>query len=88
MEIINLITLLGGVMISIISFFLKKTMDELKDVKNIAYENKTKLSILENDHFNKYSHMNEKFDALYEAVRDLTNEIKALNKELNKKKDQ
>lgn len=87
MEIINLLTLIGGVMLGVISYFLKRTMDELKEVKNVAYDAKNKLSILENDHINKYSHLNEKFDALYEAVKDLTNEIKSLTKELNKKKD-
>ena len=87
MEMINLLTLIGGVMLGVISYFLKRTMDELKEVKNVAYEARNELNILKNDHINKYEHMTEKFDTLCESVRDLTKEIKELNKELNKKKD-
>ena len=87
METINLINFLGASMLGIISYFLKRTMDELKDVKQIASENKSKILVLENDYINKYSHLTEKFDILCESVRDLTSEIKELNKELNKKKD-
>ncbi len=87
MEVIDFLTLIGGVMLGIISYFLKRTMDELKEVKDVAYSAKNDLSLLKNDHINKYEHMTEKFDTLCESVRDLTREIKELNKELNKKKD-
>lgn len=87
MEVIDLLTLVGGIMMTIISYFLKRTMDELKEVKSVAYDAKNELSVLKNDHINKYEHMTEKFDTLCESVRDLTKEIKELNKELNKKKD-
>jgi uncharacterized membrane-anchored protein YhcB (DUF1043 family) len=87
MEVIDFLTLIGGVMLGIISYFLKRTMDELKEVKDVAYSAKNDLSLLKNDHINKYEHMTEKFDTLCESVRDLTKEIKELNKELNKKKD-
>jgi hypothetical protein len=87
MEMINLLTFIGGVMMTIISYFLKRTMDELKEVKNVAYDAKNKLSVLENDYINKYEHLTDKFDTLCESVKDLTQEIKELNRELNKKKD-
>jgi uncharacterized membrane-anchored protein YhcB (DUF1043 family) len=87
MEMLDLLTLIGGVMLGIITYFLKRTMDELKEVKDVAYTAKNDLSVLKNDHINKYEHMSEKFDILCESVKDLTKEIKELNKELNKKKD-
>lgn len=87
MELINLSTIIGGLMLSIITYFLKKTMDELKEVKDISSDNKSKILVLQNDYVNKYKHLSEKFDTLCESVRDLTIEIKELNKELNKKKD-
>jgi peptidoglycan hydrolase CwlO-like protein len=87
MEVIDLLTLVGGMMLGVISYFLKRTMDELKEVKSVAYDAKNELSVLKNDHINKYDHLTDKFDTLCESVKDLTKEIKELNKELNKKKD-
>lgn len=80
MEIINILTLIGGVMLSIIGFFLRQTMEELKAVKNLSYKTQNDLNILKNDHINKYDNMTEKFDELKAAVIDLTKEIKELNK--------
>lgn len=73
---------IGGLLITIIGYFLKQTMEELKQFKNMAIETKTKLGLLELDHQNKYNHLNEKIDALYDAIKDLTLEIKDLNKKI------
>jgi hypothetical protein len=73
---------LGGILITVIGYFLKQTMEELKHFKNMAIETKTKLGLLELDHQNKYNHLNEKIDALYDAIKDLTLEIKDLNKKI------
>jgi len=73
--------------IAIIGYFLKQTMEDLRKVKDLSYENKNKLSVMENDYLNKHNHLSEKFDELYGAVKDLTVEIKSLTKEINKKKD-
>jgi hypothetical protein len=80
METIDILTLIGGLMISIIGYFLKATMDELKAVKNLSYETRNQLDILKNDHANKYSNMTDKFDELKSAIVLLTQEIKELNK--------
>ncbi len=80
MEIINILTAIGGIMLSIIGYFLKQTMEELKAVKNLSYKTQNDLNILKNDHMNKYDNMTEKFDELKAAVIDLTKEIKELNK--------
>jgi len=80
----QLLFVLGGVSISIIGYFLKKTLDELEKVKTITYENKNKLSVIENDYLNKVANLNDKFELLYAAMKDLTNEIKELNKRFQK----
>jgi len=79
MDMIDIFTGIGGIMISIVSYFLKNTMDELKSVKELGYSTKSELDILKNDHINKYSNISEKFDGLKDAVVELTKEIKELN---------
>jgi len=78
----QLLFVLGGVSISIIGYFLKKTLDELEKVKTITYENKNKLSVIEVDYLNKINTLNDKFDDLKEVMKDLTLEIKALNNKM------
>jgi hypothetical protein len=78
----QLLFILGGVSISIIGYFLKKTLDELEKVKSISYENKNKLSVIEVDYLNKINTLNDKFDDLKEVMKDLTIEIKALNNKM------
>lgn len=80
MEVIDILTVIGGLMLSVVGYFLKATMDELKAVKNMSYETKNQLDILKNDHTNKYANMSDKFDELKTAVVELTKEIKELNK--------
>jgi uncharacterized protein YoxC len=78
----ELLTVIGGIMLSVIGFFLKRTMDELKEVKIVAYKTKTKVEVIEKDYINKVENLNEKFDMLYDAVKELTTEIKTLNQRM------
>jgi hypothetical protein len=80
MDIMTILTMIGGVMLTIIGYFLKSTMDDLKSVKSVSFETKSKLALLENDSINKYNNLSEKFDDLKGALIDLTKEIKELNK--------
>ena len=80
MEMIDLLTAIGGIMLAVISWFLKSTMAELKEVKELSYNTKNQLDILKTDLVNKYANMSDKFDELKTAVMDLTKEIKELNK--------
>jgi hypothetical protein len=80
MEVIDILTAIGGLMLGIIGYFLKSTMDDLKSVKSVSFETKSKLALLENDSSNKYNNLSEKFDDLKGALIDLTKEIKELNK--------
>ena len=80
MEVIDILTAIGGLMLGIIGYFLKSTMEELKSVKSLSYETKNQLDILKNDHANKYDNLSDKFESLKDAMVDLTKEIKELNK--------
>ena len=82
MDITILITT-GGILIGIIGYFLNRTMVELDKIKDLCEKNTIKINTLENNH----DHLVDKFDMLYEAVKDLTREIKSLNIQLGKKKD-
>jgi uncharacterized membrane-anchored protein YhcB (DUF1043 family) len=75
----TVIVVIAGIVIGIISYFLNRTMNELDKVKDNSEKNTIKISLLENNH----THLTDKFDLLYEAVRDLTQEIKNLNIQLN-----
>ena len=75
-----ILTVVGGIMLSIIGYFLRATMEELKQIKELSYKTKGDLDLLKNDHNNKYSNMSDKMEELKGAVVDLTKEIKELNK--------
>lgn len=76
----TILTMIGGVMLTILGYFLKSTMDDLKSVKLLTYETKNKLDILQNDHINKHANLTDKFDELKQALNELTKELKELNK--------
>ena len=80
MDMMTLLTMIGGLMLTIIGYFLKATMDELKEIRVLSYKTKSDLELLKNDHINKYANISEKFDSLKDAVVELTKEIKELNK--------
>jgi hypothetical protein len=87
MNINDYILMIIGIMISIIGFFLKNTINELKRIINVTNETKSRLDLIEREYGIKYIHTTEKFDELNNTVKDLIKEIKILNKELHKKKD-
>ena len=79
----TIIVVVAGVAIGIIGYFLNRTMSELDKVKDNSEKNTIRISLVENNHI----HLTDKFDLLYDAVRDLTQEIKNLNIRLSQKKD-
>lgn len=80
MDALNFLTFIGGLSISIIGYFLRQTMADLRSVKEISYDTKAKLSVLENDYINKIAQLNNKFDVLNESIKELTREIKNINR--------
>ena len=84
METMAILTSIGGSMLAIIGYFLKSTMDELKEVKKVTYMTVTKLEVLERDYMLQLKHLNTKLDDLTDVVTDLTKEIKNLNEKVKK----
>lgn len=78
----NVLMLLGGAIFSIIGYFLKKTMDELKEVKSLSYNNKSEIDLLKLDYKNKMDNLTEKFDELKLTMSELIKEIKELNRRI------
>jgi len=79
----TIVVIVVGIVIGIIGYFLNRTMSELDKVKDNSEKNTIRISLVENNHI----HLTDKFDLLYDAVRDLTQEIKNLNIRLAQKKD-
>ena len=82
METIEVFYIIGGIGLSIITFFLRKTMTELENIKEVAYETRNRLNVLENDYTNKVQQLNEKIDDLQMVIRELTLELKEFNKKI------
>jgi phage host-nuclease inhibitor protein Gam len=80
MDGIDILHLIGGLGLSVIAYFLKRTMDEIKEVKQMSYDTKEKVAKIEVDYLNKISNLNEKIDGLQQTIKDLTDELKEYNK--------
>ncbi len=79
MEMMTLLTMIGGIMLSIIGYFLRETMKDLKDVKTLSYENKKRIDLLEREYMLRFDNLTGKFDELKLTMSELIKEIKALN---------
>lgn len=69
-----------GFLISIIGYFLQRLLQDHEKTKEMAIKNQAKLDLVENNH----SHLSNKFDELYDAVKDLTAQIRELTIQLAK----
>lgn len=74
-----LVMLIFGVLISIIGYFLKKTMEDLKDVQNMAQKTKIDLGLVKLDARNKYDNLLEKIQQLFETNKEIISELKQIN---------
>lgn len=70
--------LIFGVLISIIGYFLKETMEDLKDVQNMAQETKIDLGLVKLDTKNKYDNLLEKIEQLFETNKEIISELKQI----------
>ena len=77
-----LVMLIFGVLISIIGYFLKNTMDDLKDVQNMAQETKIELGLVKLDTKNKYDNLLEKFEQLFETNKEIISELKQIKNKI------
>ena len=73
-----LVMLIFGVLISIIGYFLKETMEDLKDVQNMAQETKIDLGLVKLDNKNKYDNLLEKIEQLFETNKEIISELKQI----------
>jgi len=74
--------IIGGLLVSVIAYFLKKTMDQLTGVERQTNENKNQIDLLKIEHKLEMKSLTEKFHELRVAVTDLIKEIKELNKRI------
>ena len=73
-----MITSLFSLGVLIIGYFLRRTMDELGDIKEVATRAKEKVDLLEVDYLNKIDRMNEKIDLLNKSLDKLVDKIEKL----------
>ena len=73
-----LLPTLISIIIGIIGYFLKQTMERVENTQILASKTKSQLDVLINDHNNKHGYLTEKFDDLKDSIVILTNEIKHL----------
>lgn len=76
MTIDQILLILNGILISIVVYFLKQTMTDLKSTTKLAIATKSKLDVLENDHINKHQSLSKDMQKLTEAIEDNTKEMK------------
>jgi hypothetical protein len=90
---VQVVYLGGGVVVTIISYFLKSTIQEFKEnkkdfeseiekLREMCISNTNNLLVLKNDHENKYQHLNSKLDELYSMLKDLIIEVKDINRRI------
>jgi hypothetical protein len=79
MEVMSVVATIGGILLSVIGWFLKRTMEELKEVKSLSLETSTKLKVLEKQYTLELEYLTDKFDDLNDTIKDLIKEIKNLN---------
>ncbi len=77
---LHLLAIIGGAIVSIIGYFLKTTMEDLKEVKTTSYKTKSRLDVIENDYINKIDQLNIRFDMLNDSIKELTAELKEMKK--------
>ena len=79
-----LVMLIFGVLISIIGYFLKETMEDLKDVQNMAQETKIDLGLVKLDNKNKFDNLLEKIQQLFETNKEIISELKQIKGKIDK----
>ena len=77
---LNLAIFIGGILFSIVGYFIKRLIDDLKCVSLQTVSIRTELDVLKSEHKIRYDNLAEKFDELKLSIMSLTLEIKELNK--------
>ncbi len=76
----QLLLIIGGILISIVGYFLIKTMDKLTTTTDKTDKNVGDIALLKQETSLKHERLEEKLDDLKDVIVILTDEIKTLNK--------
>ena len=68
-----------GIIVAVLGYFLRETMQDLKSVKQQSHQNKANIDLLRLEYTNKFETLTEKVGELKETLSDLIKEIKSLN---------
>ena len=79
MEFSDFLVVIGGISISVMGYFLRETLNDLKEVKEVTYSNKSKIDLLEKEYMLKIERLNEKIALLYDAIDKLNENIMRLS---------
>jgi hypothetical protein len=77
-----IISTIVALVVSIIAYFLNRTMVEQDKTKELSIKTATELEVLKTDHLNKHEHLSDKFDDLKDSIVILTKEIKELTSKI------
>jgi len=72
-----------GLIVGLLGWFLKNTMDDLKRVKEQSEANRAGLELLRMEYGGKFENLTEKVAELKETLADLILEIKKLNSNMH-----
>jgi hypothetical protein len=77
-----IISTVVALVVSVIAYFLNRTMAEQDKTKELSIKTATELEVLKTDHLNKHEHLSDKFDDLKDSIVILTREIKELTSKI------
>lgn len=80
MNITDILVLLIGGLVTIVVYFLTKTMNKLDETATKTDVNSGAIALLKQETGLKHERLEEKLDELKDVIVDLTAEIKTLNK--------
>ena len=82
MEFNDFLVLVVGISISVIGYFLRGALNELKDIKEISSTNRSKIELLEKEYMLKIERLNEKVEMLYEVIDRLSRNVEKLSEKI------
>jgi len=74
-----IIEIIGGIILGIIGYFLKRTMEQLDKTTAQTYKNENALKILSNTFEIKHDNLGQQMEKLTHSLDKLTNKIDTLN---------
>ena len=76
MEQIDVTTIVIGIVISVISYFLKSVMTRLDKVEEKTNNNDIEIEVLKNNN----SHIEKKLDELFNLIKEVSNDVKLISR--------